>query len=240
MDSDRITTSDIDLVFRSVVTDAGGTLVDVYRDSTRIIARAVLPWAADVRPGDEHVGGIALRANLDEAVVHPYVVRQVCTNGAIRAQAIHTRRVDRLSEIPQEEALSTVRQAVRAGAVEEAFTSFVDEIASTVGAICEIPFLLMATLPDQVDPLAGELYTRVLAELVRGGDRSRFGLLNAVTAVARNTQDPELRWQLEVAGGAISDVGKAPTPRIQASKVRCRSSDRVTPLRTATESRSSS
>jgi hypothetical protein len=218
MDSDRITTDDIDFVARSVVADADGALVDVFSDSTRIIARAVLPWAADVRPGDEHLGGIALRATLDEAVVHPYVVRQVCANGAIRAQAIHSRRVDRLSELPREVALAAVRQAIRACAVEEAFTSFVDEIARTVGAICEIPFLLMATLPDQVDPLAGELYTRVLAELVRGGDRSRFGLLNAVTAVARDTKDPELRWQLEVAGGAISDVGKTSTSRIQASK----------------------
>jgi hypothetical protein len=106
----------------------------------------------------------------------------------------------------------------------EVFTSFVDEIAGTVGAICEIPFLLMALLPDQVDPLAGELYTRVLAELTRGGDRSRYGLLNAVTAVARDTQDPDLRWQLEVAGGALSDVGRTSTPRIQASKARGSSS----------------
>jgi hypothetical protein len=147
-------------------------------------------------------------------------MRQVCTNGAIRAQAIHTRRVDRLSEVPREEALAAVRQAIRACAVVEAFTSFVFEVASTVGAICEIPFLLMASLPDQVDPLAGELYTRVLAELTRGGDRSRYGLLNAVTAVARDTQDPELRWQLEIAGGALSDVGRTSTPQIHASRAR--------------------
>jgi hypothetical protein len=68
MDSNRITTTDVELVFRSVVSDSGGALVDVFSDSSRIIARAVLPWAADVRPGDEHVGGIALRATLDDAV----------------------------------------------------------------------------------------------------------------------------------------------------------------------------
>jgi hypothetical protein len=33
-------------------------------------------------------------------------------------------------------------------------------------------------------------------------DRSAFGLLNAVTSVARETRDPETRWRLEeLAGG---------------------------------------
>jgi hypothetical protein len=41
------------------------------------------------------------------------------------------------------------------------------------------------------------------------GDRSRLALMNAVTSVARDTPDPEVRWRLEELGGGIP-VGRAP------------------------------
>jgi hypothetical protein len=77
--------------------------------------------------------------------------------------------------------------------------------------------MLMAMLPDQTDPEAGELYTQVMAELVRGGDRSHFGLMNALTAVGRDTQDPELRWRLEELGGAVAMKRMPTLPRPKAS-----------------------
>ena len=44
-----------------------------------------------------------------------------------------------------------------------------------------------------------------------GEDRSRYGLMNAVTAVARDTRDPEIRWGLEEFGGGLA-VGCRPGP----------------------------
>ncbi len=35
-------------------------------------------------------------------------------------------------------------------------------------------------------------------------DRTRFGLVNAITSLARDTRDPESRWRLEELGGAIA------------------------------------
>jgi hypothetical protein len=43
----------------------------------------------------------------------------------------------------------------------------------------------------------------ILGRFTSGADRSRFGLMNAVTSVARDTHDPELRWRLEELGGGI-------------------------------------
>jgi hypothetical protein len=40
-------------------------------------------------------------------------------------------------------------------------------------------------------------------------DRSRFALMNAVTSVARDTRDPEVRWRLEELGGGIL-AGRTP------------------------------
>jgi hypothetical protein len=43
----------------------------------------------------------------------------------------------------------------------------------------------------------------ILRRYEQGQDRSRFGLMNAVTSAARDTRDPELRWGLEELGGGI-------------------------------------
>jgi hypothetical protein len=44
-------------------------------------------------------------------------------------------------------------------------------------------------------------------EIVRrfrdAGDRTAFGLMNAVTSIARDQDDPEVRWQLEKLGGGV-------------------------------------
>ena len=49
-----------------------------------------------------------------------------------------------------------------------------------------------------------DLMTGVLSQYRKEGDRSRFGLAQAITAVARDVQDPELKWDLEKLGGAVA------------------------------------
>jgi hypothetical protein len=50
----------------------------------------------------------------------------------------------------------------------------------------------------------------ILRNLIEGGDLSRYGLLNAVTAVANDTKDYELATEFERAGGKILEM-PAPT-----------------------------
>jgi hypothetical protein len=70
------------------------------------------------------------------------------------------------------------------------------------------------------------LFTRSIlpdVEEVRPGDRSPFGLANAVTAVARDTRDPDLRWNLEEFGGAVvATVPRHPADGGHAAKARSR------------------
>lgn len=214
MEESSLTIRSLRVIFLDEVASAGGLLFDVYATSDRLLIRATLPWIADVRPQDPVRGGVAMRATLHEAVAHPFVVRQVCTNGAIAPQALETQRVSRMEELPAADARDAVREAVRACSGEEVFATFASGMAATFGALVEIPFMLMAMLPDQTDPEAGELYTKVLAELLRGGDRSRFGLMNALTAVGRDTKDPDLRWRLEELGGAVAMQRDATPPRL--------------------------
>jgi hypothetical protein len=61
-------------------------------------------------------------------------------------------------------------------------------------------------------PILSRLHTRadrevmsgVMARFRRDGDPSPFGLANAITATARDVQDPELKWDLEKLGGAVA------------------------------------
>jgi hypothetical protein len=54
-----------------------------------------------------------------------------------------------------------------------------------------------------------------LDQFFRDGDHSRFGLGNAITAVARDTEDPNVRWDLEELGGGllIDAVPKQPADK---------------------------
>ena len=57
-----------------------------------------------------------------------------------------------------------------------------------------------AALSPKVAPI---LRSEILRRFHQDGDSSRFGLVNAVTSVARDKRDWGLRWRLEQLGGAI-------------------------------------
>jgi len=44
---------------------------------------------------------------------------------------------------------------------------------------------------------------QIMNQFVHEGGRTGFDLMNAVTAVARETRDPEVRWELEKLGGGV-------------------------------------
>jgi len=81
-----LTTADVLAVF----TDESrhdGTVTDTFQDGHVYFTRSVLPRVEEARPGDQLQGGVALKANEAGVWLHPYVLRLVCRNGAIVAQA---------------------------------------------------------------------------------------------------------------------------------------------------------
>jgi hypothetical protein len=65
---------------------------------------------------------------------------------------------------------------------------------------------LLARLRDHERRTA---YAEILIRFLQAGDSSLFGLVNAVTSLARDTGDPQRRWRLEELGGALV---RAPRP----------------------------
>jgi hypothetical protein len=48
-----------------------------------------------------------------------------------------------------------------------------------------------------------KMLAEIMGRFFRDNDRTRFGLMNAVTSLARDTRDPDDRWELEQLGGDI-------------------------------------
>ena len=74
--------------------------------------------------------------------------------------------------------------------------------------LTQLPQLLR--LSEKLGP---DVFPQILDRYFSGTEgRSAFGLMNAVTSLARDTEDPELRWELEELGGGVPALLK---PRVR-------------------------
>ena len=188
----------------------GGVVSDVFDDGQRLFVRAVLVSDAAVQPGDTIRAGIAVRVTGSEIAVHPYTYRQICTNGAIAAHALESRIVERVEQTevfaPASELALTwknFREAIRACASKDAFETVIGEMRSASAVQVDVALQLLSSLSRFPGHMVGSVFPQIMQRLAVEGDRSAFGLMNAVTSVARDTRDAAVRWDLEVLGGGI-------------------------------------
>ena len=113
MRSDWLAPSEMLAVFTVETQAAGGRVFDPFQDKQRLFVRSILPSTREVGPGDKIQGGVALKGDELGISVHPYTFRQVCTNGAIIAQAVQSVRIDR-EEVEFADPAEAVREAVQA------------------------------------------------------------------------------------------------------------------------------
>ncbi len=197
-----LSTADMLAVFTDEIAAHGGEVRDTFHDGSRLFTRSVLPRDCEVGPKDRVQGGVALKSNGHEAWLHPYVFRLVCRNGAIMARAVQTCHIPNFDLHDADDAGALLRDAIRACCAEEAFTAAAEQMRSAREIEVDAALNLLPLLSHfggQRPALLGEILARFFGE----GDRSRFGLMNAVTSLARDTRDPELRWRLEELGGGV-------------------------------------
>ena len=186
-----------------------GHVTDTVDDGRRLFSRSVVPRIEAVKPGDQLQGGVALKATDEEVCVYPYVFRLVCRNGASMAHAIDVRPVD-LHLLEPEEARQAIREAVGACCDEGVFAETVGRMRNGCASGVDLALNILPIIARLSGQAGAEVASKILEQFFRDGDRSRFGLANAITAVARDTRDPALRWDLEEFGGAVA-VGHVPT-----------------------------
>jgi hypothetical protein len=210
-----LSTRDIRDLFTQEITRAGGTVSDTFDDEKHLFLRAILPDVREVRPRDQMQGGVALRATDQEIRVHPYLFRQVCRNGAIVVHAIETRQIE-LADLPTlnvPEVLVELREAVRDCCSPEVFARGVEGMRTASEREADVALQLLPVLSRLPRGYSTQLLTEIMSRFTSERDRSAFGLVNAVTSVARDTSDPEMRWNLEELGGGIPALVK-PSPTL--------------------------
>ena len=193
----------------------GATSVDCVQDADRLFGRAVLGSTQFVRIGDPISAGVALRVLGPEVQVHPYTLRQVCLNGAIAPQVIGTRRVERIAtEAATVAATFTgafedeLRQAIRAAADHLHLSQSLDHMRDLmeVDAQTAVAVLIQMT---RIASLSPDALLTILDQHATASDPSAYGLVNAVTSVARESDNPSQRWELERIGGEL--IARAPS-----------------------------
>jgi hypothetical protein len=208
---DRVTTATIRAVFTEEIEAQRGSVSDAFDDGERLFLRSLLPLGEDVAPKDRVQGGVALRSNGSEAWLHPYVYRLVCKNGAIMAQATQTHHVTDLQVLPPEAAVEALREGIRACCVPEAFTAAAQQMRTARETQVDVGLMLLPML-SRFPAGMRNAFQQIIERFAAGGDTSAFGLMNAVTATARDTRDHELRWNLEELGGGIAALRLPRTP----------------------------
>ncbi len=201
--SASLTTAQIHSIFEGEVKSAGGKVTDTFDDGTLLFTRAVLPEDKKVARRDRVDKGVALKAAWEDIWVHPYVFRRVCINGAIVAQAVATKHVVNTEHVSPVEMEIGLRESVRMCIQEQDFEGYAEKMKRARGLFPDPRLALMPHLSglpaDQASDIVDETHRRFTA----GADESRYGLINAVTSLGRDSRNPELRWSLEKIGGTL-------------------------------------
>lgn len=212
------TTREIQEFFTTEINELGGNLLKTFEDGHRLFLRATLPRTAEVAPRDSVQNGIAIRTHDRNLLVHPYVFRKVCRNGAIWAQATDSFGVERVDFSASNERIEAVYESIHTAVVAcvsgNSFQRALGQMRIAADSPGDIDRLLemIAELESVDGPARDLIMDRIISRYHADHDRSQFGLMNAVTSVARDTADQETKWQLEELGGGVPALVR-PTPK---------------------------
>jgi hypothetical protein len=212
-----LTTAQVLDVFTAEVAAYDGRVTDTFHDGRRLFTRSILPRVEEVRSGDRVQGGVALKATGDGVCLYPYVFRQVCRNGAILAESLAARSLEDLDVLEPETAVERIREGIATCSAPEVFRDNVRRMRTACERQADMALNLLPFLSRFSASIGPELLSRIMEQFFHEGDRSQFGLANAITAIARDTRDPDTRWNLEELGGGIA-VGIIPRPPVDAGR----------------------
>jgi hypothetical protein len=212
------TTSEITRAFADEISALGGSVSDSYDDGSRLFLRAQLSAEREVGPGDVLNAGVALRAVGPIVSVHPYIYRRVCSNGAIAAQVTGTRQILRVEFASATEFVAGAIDEIQLTVRQCADPAVFEKAASGMGLARNVLAEAMISALPILERIPADHREHIIAMLGRefesANDRTYFGAMNAITAVARETSDPETKWQLEEFGGSIPALARRSMRRV--------------------------
>lgn len=178
-------------------------VLDSWDDGERLYCRGVGRGTGVPGSDGPFQPGVALRATPVDVWVRPFLLRRGSRNGAIFAECDASRLI-RTTELTLADEFSRL---LRASIESCGRSQVVSRILGILRAHGDRPIdglLTVAALRAQRPE--GLRHAQLVDVLARISDRSpmtQSELMNAVIDSARDTRDPDLRWQLEEFGGVI-------------------------------------
>jgi hypothetical protein len=193
----------------------------------RFYLRAVFPkMEKEVKLGDAVQWGVQIRNSEVGAAsfaIESFLLRLVCLNGMVVAKVMNARHLGkRLDDVLSDEAVEAddhafwlaARDTLRASLDEAAFESVVATLRETTeGEKITSPIAATKRLASTLS-LSDEEHEAVLLNLANGGDMSRWGALNAVTATAHAVKSFDRGVELEEMGWALAEMPRRDWERI--------------------------
>jgi hypothetical protein len=218
--SDRYRVMDnYDLVFLALDEFKKRETVEVYRvdlTETMLYLKAIdRTLTASIRDGDIVCGGLIIRnseVGASALRVEPFILRKVCSNGLILERSLKKIHLGRQTmevgeidwseetrELEDRALWSKVRDIIRATFDKRVFQSWVEKLRESTKVKIERPI-------EAVDNIVGHLglsEEQKLKLLMHFSEPTKYGLVNAITNLARETEDVEEQVRLEEFGGRI-------------------------------------
>lgn len=194
---------------------------------TRMYVKIKLPqFEKPISPkvGDAIHGGVIVQnseVGSGALAIFPYTVKLDCLNGMVHTEygKRHVHVGGRIGgdredawELYSDETLrlddaaffAKCRDALAAVLNETVFDAIVADMRDLAGiAINDAPDKVVELLSDR-HRFTGDEAGSILGSLIDGGDRSAWGYVNAITATARDLDDPERRVELETLAGRLT------------------------------------
>ncbi len=196
-----ITNDAIKEIFREEVGVRSGDVKNGFDNQDLLLMRGLLPQVEQVAFEDELRNGVALEAREGLISVYSFLERIICRNGMILRMAVGQRIVDReMNEASWAD--YQIREAIDACSQPSAFVGHVLSIRRAMHRPINRVHNMMGFLGSNVAGMRETIAERV-SDRLHDEDPSEFGLMNAITSVARDTSDHSMRWNLEEFGGRI-------------------------------------
>lgn len=176
---------------------------------------------AEVSPGDVIQLGLAISNSETGAGAFrtdPLTYRLVCKNGMISLdqgfRANHTAGRDQFEGTYARDTLAAsaqatmlkARDAVKSLINEQTLKGLIAQYKESQEQVLEVKPALAVERLEKTFSLSSEQGASVLEHLIRGGDMSRYGVIQALTRASQDVEDYDAAHSMEVMGGKVLNL----------------------------------
>lgn len=219
----RIDNADVATIVLPALVDAGAEVVSTQITESRLYIKAVTHRIQrEVVVGDVVEAGVMIsnsEIGMGAVVVEPFALRLRCKNGmktpdgrysrhhvgtrADIGDATYVMLADETIRADDRAILLKARDVVKGALSELALDAYVDKAREAAGSPRIVRPSKAVEVLGKTRGLNELEQEGILAHLIQGGDLSRWGMANAITALAREVESYDRATDLETMGGQV-------------------------------------